>query len=73
VHSEQQGLGNEEGPEEGTQGSFGISGVDLQADFDNIPASTLFYFSVHTDISDPLVAKEVASLYPTVTNSESII
>jgi hypothetical protein len=44
----------------------------LQSDFDNIPASISHHFFVDTDSSDPLVAEEVASLDPTVTNPESI-
>jgi hypothetical protein len=75
VHSEQHGLDNEEaqeGPKEGAGGLPGISGVDLQADFDNIPTSTSDNFFVDTDSSNPLVAKEAAGLDPTMTNSESI-
>jgi hypothetical protein len=65
-------LDNEEGPEEGVQSLSGISGVDLQSDFDSILASTSHHFFVDIDSSGPLVAEEIVGLDPIVTNWESI-
>jgi hypothetical protein len=72
VWSDHESLGNQEGVEEGVQGSPSLTIAALYADFDNLPGATSHHFFVDTDSSDVLVVEEAASLDPTITNPESI-
>lgn len=58
--------------DEGVDGIHGVTSIEMQADFDNLPASTSHHFFVDTDSSNPVLVEEANGLDPTVSNPESI-